>query len=287
MRTWLVTGASTGFGYELAKIVASHGERVIATSRSPEKIVGIDGVEVAQLDQNEPLEAVKSSVRAIVEKHGVPDIVVNNAAYVQTGMLEEASPEETLRQFQANVFGPLNVYRALIPYLRDRPGGGGGKLITVGSLAAWFRFTGCNLYCASKAALRQLALGLADEVRPFGIEHMLLEPGYFRTDLLNPSTNLGGGSQAERRIPAYAETNKGLEETLAAFHRNQPGDTIRGMALLYEVITSSGRAQGRTLPSWLPMGSDAVDVISKEAEGILKNVKEWESLAVQTDFPTS
>lgn len=310
-RTWLITGASTGFGYELAKVVASHGERVIATSRSPDRVVDIDGVVTARLDQNEPLEAVAAAIRVIVDRHGAPDVVVNNAAYLQTGTLEEASPEETLRQFRANVFGPLDVYRAVLPHLRAAAAGASGtdgeekkkkpKLVTVGSLAAWFRFPGCNLYCASKAALRQVALGLADEVRPLGVEHMLVEPGYFRTDLLNPDTNMaragpgepehgmgagaGAGAEGRRRLlPEYAEMNRDLGQTLAAFHGSQRGDAARGMALLYEVITSSGRAEGRAMPSWLPLGSDAVDVISKEAERILKEVREWESLAVQTDF---
>ncbi|BCR92231.1 putative secondary metabolism biosynthetic enzyme [Aspergillus chevalieri] len=153
-RIWLITGASSGFGLELARAAARQGDRVLAASRTPEKLnalVSSDKVKPVYLDHNQPLSQIQSAVRDILAVHGTVDIVVNNAAYVQTGMLEEVSPEDTLRQFQANTLGPLNLYRALLPHLRDK---GSGTLVTIGSMAAWYPMSGCNLYNASKAALR-------------------------------------------------------------------------------------------------------------------------------------
>jgi NAD(P)-dependent dehydrogenase (short-subunit alcohol dehydrogenase family) len=119
-RVWLVTGASSGLGLELVRFIASKGEKVIATSRSPDKLKGLGldngNVKAAYLDHNAPLSAVKASIDEILKIHGGIDVVVNNAAYVQTGMVEELTPEETQKQFQANVFGPINVYRAILPH---------------------------------------------------------------------------------------------------------------------------------------------------------------------------
>ncbi|KAJ8104956.1 hypothetical protein ONZ43_g7616 [Nemania bipapillata] len=138
-RVWLITGASTGFGLELAKIAASRGDRVIAASRSPQKIAGLTGITAARLDHNEPLPQVQAAINDIINIHGTVDIVVNNAAYVQSGTVEEATPEETQRQFQANTFGPINVYRAILPHLRSKRS---GTLLTIGSMAAWPRSVG-------------------------------------------------------------------------------------------------------------------------------------------------
>lgn len=300
-RTWLITGTSSGFGLELAKVVASKGDRVIATSRSLEPTSGtgskVDvlantpGVERAQLDHNQSLDQVKAAVALIVERYGVPDVVFNNAAYIQRGFLEEASPEATVRQYQANLFGPFNVYRALVPYMRAR---GSGVLVTNGSVTAWFPFRGANLYTSAKSALRNLTLGFAEEVRPFGIQHLLVEPGFFRTALLDPSVGNIGGEQQEAPkasepghglLSAYEEQKQAVDATLASYDGAQQGDPVRGCELLFEVITSTGRAEGRELPAWMPLGSDACGLIKGVLEDALRVVNEWESLAVQTDFP--
>lgn len=142
MSVWLITGASAGIGLELAKVAASRGERVIAASRSPHKLEGIPGITTARLDHNEPLSQVQAAIKDIIDIYGTVDVVVNNAAYMQTGTVEETTTEETQNQFQANTFGPINVYRAILPQLRSK---GSGTLITVGSMASWFTMNGCNL----------------------------------------------------------------------------------------------------------------------------------------------
>lgn len=340
-RTWLITGTSSGFGLELAKVVASKGDRVIATSRSlpgaepPSKtsttnrvdddiLAHTPGVTRAQLDHNQSLEQVRAAVAAIVAAHGVPDVVVNNAAYIQPGFLEAASPEATARQYQANLFGPLNVYRAVVPYLRaaaaargstnlsEKKGGAAAAvLVTNGSVTSWFPFRGTNLYTSAKSALRNATLGLAEELRPFGIRHLLIEPGFFRTALLDPHFgNIGGGgggeggeeqqeeeegqaqkdsgpgwSHLDSLVPEYEEQKQAVDATLASYDGSQPGDPVRACELLFEVITSTGRAEGRELPTWMPLGSDACRLIRGVLEDALRVIDEWEPLAVQTDFP--
>ncbi|OJJ85398.1 SDR family oxidoreductase [Aspergillus glaucus CBS 516.65] len=281
-QVWLVTGASSGFGLELVKIIAANGGRVLAASRNPEKLASLasDNVKPVHIDQNEPLDKIQSAIKNILAIYGTVDIVVNNAAYVQTGLLEEVSPGNTLRQFQANTLGPLNLYRALLPHLREK---GTGTLVTIGSMAAWYPMSGCNLYNASKAALRWLTIGLAGEVAQFGIRHCLVEPGFFRTGLLDPSANIAGTDKSSR-VDAYADLNATIESNFAAFNGAQLGDPVKGAQIIYYVVTSSGVAEGKELPELLPLGSDASAEISKAASQVQASVEEWKDISALSDI---
>ncbi|KAI8628353.1 hypothetical protein F5Y19DRAFT_149322 [Xylariaceae sp. FL1651] len=279
-RVWLVTGCSSGFGLELVKIIASRGERVIAASRSPDKLAGLAGVKAAYLDHNEPLPKVQAAVNEILRIYGTVDVVINNAAYVQTGTVEETTPEETQRQFQANTFGPINVYRAILPHMREKRG---GTLVTIGSMAAWYPMVSCNLYNASKAALRWLVIGMAEELKPFGIRHCLIEPGFFRTNLLKPGANVAGTNHANR-IADYADLNKTADGNFAAFHGAQLGNPVKGAEIIYDVITSSGVAAGRELPGFMPLGSDANTEITRNAQLTIDDINSWASVAALSDY---
>lgn len=281
-QTWLITGASSGFGLELVRVAARNGDRVLAASRTPEKLTSLasDEIKPVRLDHNEPLPQLQAAVQEILAIYGGVDIVVNNAAYVQTGMLEEVSPDDSLRQFQANTLGPLNLYRAVLPHLREK---GDGTLVTIGSMAAWYPMVGCNLYNASKAALRWLAIGLAGEVSQFGIRHCLIEPGMFRTELLNPSANMAATDKGSR-LPEYADLNASTEASFAAFHGVQPGDPVKGAQIIYDVVTSSGAAAGRELPELLPLGSDASQAIAKAASMTLGAVEDWKAVSAMSDI---
>ncbi|KAL2263591.1 hypothetical protein VTK26DRAFT_6058 [Humicola hyalothermophila] len=282
-RVWLITGCSSGFGRELAKVAASRGDRVLAASRNPDNakdLAGHENIKLVRLDHNEPLPRIKEAVDQAISIHGTIDVVVNNAAYAHVGTIEETSPEETLLQFQANVFGPLNLYRAVLPHLRSK---GSGTLVTVGSVAAWYTMNCGNLYNASKAALRSLAIGLADEVRGFGIRHCLIEPGAFRTDLVKPGANMAG-TPPTARLPEYAEINAVADAFFNEFYGKQPGDPVKGVQIIYEVVTSTGVAEGRPLPGFLVLGSDATAGISNAVHKVLDAVEEWKSVSVMSDF---
>ncbi|KAI2605813.1 uncharacterized protein GGS25DRAFT_357362 [Hypoxylon fragiforme] len=279
-RVWLITGASSGFGLELAKVAASRGDRVFAATRSPQKISDLAGITAVRLDHNEPLPQLQATIHDIINIHGTIDVVVNNAAYVQTGTVEEMTPEETLKQFQANTFGPINVYRAVLPHMRQKRA---GTLVTIGSMAAWYTMPGCNMYNASKSALRYLTTGLAEEVRDFGIRHCLIEPGLFRTELLKPDGNMAATNHATR-IADYAELNATAERNFAAFDGNQAGDPVKGAKIIYDVVTSSGVAAGREFPGFLPLGSDANEQIAKSAQKVIDDMKPWEHITRLSDF---
>lgn len=282
-KVWLITGTSSGFGLELARCAARRGDRVIAATRSPQKIAHLEteGIKPIRLDHNEPLPQIQAAVKEAIAIYGTVDFVVNNAAYVHTGVLEEVTPEEPLQQFQANLFGPLNLYKAFLPHLRGK---GGGTLITIGSMAAWFPMPGCNLYNASKAALRIMTLGLAQEVAQFGIKHCLVEPGFFRTGLLDPTANYVATKDTQR-LPAYADVNATTDDSFAAFNGTQSGNPVRGAEIIYEVATSSGCAAGRDFPEFLPLGSDACEAIQEAASQTSAAVDEWKDIATQSDFP--
>lgn len=283
-RVWLITGCSSGFGLQLAQIAASRGDRVLAASRNPDKVkdlVGQKNIKLVRLDHNEPLPKIKQAVNDIIFVFGTIDIVVNNAAYVQTGTIEEATPEETLRQFEANLFGPLNLYRAVLPHLRSK---GQGTLVTIGSMAAWYTMDSGNLYDASKAALRWASIGLAGEVKGFGIEHCLIEPRFFRTGLLKPDANIAG-TPPSTRLPEYDEINAVADANFKKFNGQQLGNPVKGAEIIYEVVTSTGIAEGKPLPEFLPLGSDATDQISKSARKTLDAVNEWRSVSALSDIP--
>lgn len=193
-----------------------------------------------------------------------------------------SSPEETLQEFQANVFGPLNIYRAILPHFREKRS---GLLVTIGSMAAWYPMPGCNLYNASKAALRWIGIGLQGELASFGIKHCLIEPGFFRTELLSPTANMTKTDE-KSRIADYAELNATNDKNFDAFHGKQLGDPVKGAEIVFNVLTSSGTAKGREIPPFFPLGSDAVSEITKSAEQTIEQVKAWADLSSMSDFPS-
>ncbi|KAL2016715.1 hypothetical protein VTK56DRAFT_3144 [Thermocarpiscus australiensis] len=283
-RVWLITGCSSGFGLELAKIAATHGDCVLAASRNPDKakdLAGQKNIKPVRLDHNEELPKLKEAIRDLISIYGTIDVVVNNAAYVQTGTIEEASPDDTLRQFQANLFGPLNLYRAVLPHLRSK---GHGTLVTIGSMAGWYPMNSCNLYNASKAALRWATLGLAEEVKGFGIQHVLVEPGFFRTALLKPDANIAG-TPPSARFREYDQINAVADENFKKFNGKQLGNPVKGAEIIYDVVTSTGVAEGKRLPKFLPLGSDASTEISKSVNKTLETIDEWRSISALSDFP--
>ncbi|GAP82681.1 putative Short-chain dehydrogenase reductase SDR [Rosellinia necatrix] len=207
-RLWLITGASSGISLELAKIAAGRGERVIAATRSPEKLAGVTA---ARLDHNEPLPPIRAAVVAIVAVHGGIDVVVNNAAYVADGHggVEETTPDGTQQQFLANAFGPIYAYQAVLPHLRSR--GSGGVLVTLGSMATWLpddrvqpvqRVEGDAAVAGWLAGWRSGSP--TEEVRPFGVRHCLVEPGFFPHQARRQPRPHGCG---RARLPGYDGLN--------------------------------------------------------------------------------
>lgn len=271
MRSWLITGCSTGFGKSLAKAVIEAGEQVTVTARRTESLKefeGLDNVLIQALDVTDN-EQIKAAVENTVQKFGKIDVLVNNAGFGLRGAVEEADDDEIAKVFNTNFFGPLKLIQAALPYMRERRS---GTIVNFSSIAAFRTAEGSAYYGATKAALESLSTGLSKETAPLGIRVMIVEPGPFRTDFAGRSLSI-----AKRDIEDYAET-AGKRK-----YRDDPhtewklGDPYKAGKMLVE-ITKKDR-----LPLRLLLGSDAVSLAKAYYQGVLEEISEFESYSLQTD----
>src|SRR5919112_6177035 len=186
-KVWIVTGAGRGMGVDIVKAALAAGNAVVATGRRPEAVEQAlggaqDGLLVVELDVTSPADA-ESAARAAVERFGRIDVLVNNAGNFYAGFFEEISPEDFRAQIETTLFGPMNVTRAVLPVMRAQRA---GHIVTISSTAGLIGQEFCTAYAASKFALEGFMESLAPEVAPYGIRTMVVEPGFFRTDLLTP-----------------------------------------------------------------------------------------------------
>jgi len=183
-KVWLVTGAGRGLGVDIAKAALAAGHAVVATGRNPEKVTSAvgehDDLLAVRLDVTDPADG-ESAVVAAVDRFGRIDVLVNNAGNFNAGFFEELSPEEFRAQIETTFFGPVNVTRAVLPVMRAQRS---GLVITISSTAGLEGGEFTSAYAASKFAVEGWMESLAPEVAPFGIRTMLVEPGFFRTELL-------------------------------------------------------------------------------------------------------
>jgi NAD(P)-dependent dehydrogenase (short-subunit alcohol dehydrogenase family) len=228
-KTWLITGAGRGMGVEFAKAALQAGHSVAATGRNPDavdKAVGARGeLLVLKLDVTSRPDA-EAAAKATVDRFGRIDVLVNNAASFEAGFFEELTPEQMERQLAVSLIGPMNVTRAVLPVMRKQRS---GHVVSISSLAGLAGFEYNTAYAASKFGLDGWMESLAPEVAPFGIRVTVVNPGYFRTELLSEeSTNY-----APLSIDDYAERNKTLRELYTSTHGKQPGDPAKlALALL-------------------------------------------------------
>lgn len=196
-RVWFITGASSGLGFALARLVLSRGERVFATGRRNAPLLDLEalGAEIAPLDVTKPVQ-IASAVTAVQGSFGGVDVLVNSAGYAQLGAIEETSDADSRAQFDVNVFGLMNVIRAALPLMRRR---GGGRILNFSSLAGFVGMIGAGNYCASKFAVEGLSEALGAELAPFEIKVIIVEPGSFRTGFVD-------GVRLASPIEAYAPT---------------------------------------------------------------------------------
>ena len=178
-RVWLITGTSRGFGAEIAKSALAAGDTVAGTARRPEDVAKSlgksDRLLAVRMDVADP-ESVRAGVEAVIAQFGRIDVLVNNAGYGLLGSIEEASPEEVEGVFRTNVFGLLNVTRAVLPHMRSRRS---GRLIHFSSIGGYESFVGWGIYCATKFAVEAISEALSAELAPLGIYSTVVEPGFF------------------------------------------------------------------------------------------------------------
>ncbi|KIW13492.1 hypothetical protein PV08_08680 [Exophiala spinifera] len=276
---WLITAASSGFGKFIALEALSRGHMVLATARNATKIDDLKsaGAKTYALDVTWDTTRLQTAVDQMVQDVGRIDILVNAAGYILEGALEEVSPEETLAEFTTNVFGMINVTRAVLPTMRAQRS---GVVANFGSLGSWIGGAAYSNYAATKWACSAVSESLAEELKPLGITCTVVEPGYFRTGFLNP----GARVKSARVIDDYTDTVVGqVRNALDSVDNNQPGDVVKGSKVIVDVLTRTGAAAGREIPIRLVLGRDCVETIRQKCESTLKLLNEWEPIITSTD----
>src|SRR5229473_6188153 len=258
-RVLLITGAGRGMGTDIAKAALAAGYKTVATGRNIEKVteaVGAsDNLLVVKLDVTEPGDA-QAAVKATVEKFGRIDVLVNNAGNFYAGFFEEITPEDFRAQIETNLFGPMNVTRAVLPVMRAQRS---GLVVQLSSIAGIRGGEFISAYAAAKFGVEGWIESLTPEVAPFGIRTMLVEPGFFRTELLTPEST----TYAEPSIDDYAERTK---QTIAAWNGmngQQGGDPAK---LANALVQLAGQAEP---PLRFVAGADAIATVEQKAKAIL------------------
>ncbi|KAK2734352.1 hypothetical protein FQN55_002808 [Onygenales sp. PD_40] len=277
---WLVTGCSSGFGEELINLIIARGDHAIATSRNVDRLEPqrFAGASVFELDVTAPQEEIDAKVLGALEIHGRIDVVVNNAGYIDVGTLEETSIEKYTAQFDTNVFGCIRVTQAVLPHFRQRRT---GIFVFMGSMAGWTGDPFDSAYAASKFALEGIVESFQKEVAHLGIKCLLVEPGYFRTKLLErPQV-----AKASSEIDDYAVIVEPTHEHLVRASGRQPGDPRRGAEIIIDAVKRQGVCASREMPFRLPLGSDVLKTIREKCVDTLKLLDDWEDIGRLADFP--
>ncbi len=268
-KVWFVTGAGRGMGVDIAQAALAAGHAVVATGRNPDRVraaVGAHGdLLVVPLDVTDPAGA-EAAVGAAVERFGRIDVLVNNAGNFYAGFFEEISPDDFRAQVETNLFGPLNITRAVLPVLRARRA---GHIVTISSTAGLIGQEFCTAYAASKFALEGWMESLTPEVAPYGVRTMLVEPGFFRTDLLTPEST----SYAQPSIDDYIERTKQTVTAWNAMNGQQGGDPAKLATALVQLVSSDEP------PLRWAAGADAVAAFEDKAQTLIKQADAYRGLS--------
>ena len=256
----LITGAGRGMGADIAKAALGAGYAVVATGRDPRKVenaVGAaDDLLTVKLDVTDPASA-QAAVEAAVGRFGRIDVLVNNAGNFYAGFFEEITPDDFRAQVETNLFGPLNVTRAVLPVMRAQRS---GLVVTISSTAGITGGEFTSAYAAAKFALEGWMESLAPEVAPYGIRTMLVVPGFFRTDLLTPEST----SYAEPSIDDYTERTKQTVAAWSSMDGRQGGDPAKLAKALIQLVGSDEP------PLRWAAGADAVGALEQKARTLLE-----------------
>jgi len=270
MKIWFITGASRGFGALITEAVLAGGNAVVATARDPSSIADHSRLLKLPLDVTNEGQAREAAARGI-EKFERIDVLVNNAGYGLLGAVEEASALEVERVFATNLFGLLNVTRAVLPYMRKRRS---GHIINISSMSGYAAFSGWGVYGATKFAVEGISEALSAELAPVGIHATVVEPGYFRTDFLSARSL----SSTVVRIDDYADTVGKMRAFVAAADHQQAGDPRRLAQAIIQL------AAARKPPTRLALGGDTVARIEEKHRDVERELDLWRSVSLSTDF---
>ncbi|PAU65811.1 short-chain dehydrogenase/reductase [Pseudomonas sp. PIC25] len=274
MRTWLITGASRGFGALIAEKALQAGDAVIATARKPADVTARLGAHpnllAVRLDVTREEEAHQAVAEGI-KRFGRIDVLVNNAGFGVLGAVEETSAAETERLFATNVFGVLNVTRAVLPHMRQQRS---GHVLNISSIGGYQAYMGWGVYGATKFAVEGISEALHQELAPLGIHATVIEPGFFRTDFLDEQSLV----KTALELPDYDETVGKVRRMAHDYNHAQPGNPAKLADALLALVNSPNP------PQRLPLGSDTVARIEAKNRLVEQELLAWKDVALSTDF---
>jgi NAD(P)-dependent dehydrogenase (short-subunit alcohol dehydrogenase family) len=268
-KVWFITGAGRGMGVDIAKAALAAGNAVVATGRNPEAVAAAIGATedllALKLDVTNHVDA-QAAVQATIDRFGRIDVLVNNAANFYAGFFEEIAPEDFRAQVETNLFGALNVARAVLPIMRTQRS---GLVVQISSTAGITGGEFVSAYAASKFAVEGWIESLTPEVAPFGIRTMVVEPGFFRTELLTPEST----RYAAPTIADYAEKTKQTVTAWSGMSGKQGGDPAKLAAALIHLASQDAP------PLRWAAGADAVATLEQKAQTLLAQANAYRDLS--------
>jgi NAD(P)-dependent dehydrogenase (short-subunit alcohol dehydrogenase family) len=269
-RTWLITGATSGFGRTITEAALERGDSVVATSRRTDgldDLAGDDRVLVTRLDVTDAAQR-EAAVAAALDRFGRIDVLVNNAGRTQVGAVEETTDDELRYLFDLHFFAPAALTRLVLPTMRAQ---GSGAVVQMSSVGGQVTAPGFGAYCATKFALEGLSETLQAEVEPFGIRVLIVEPGAFRTGLFRPDA-----AYLSDEMPEYADTVGPTRAYVRDGHLEQPGDPVKAAAAIVAALDADEP------PLRLVLGEDAIGNIRRRLQGVSAELDAWAAVGAAT-----
>ena len=272
---WLITGCSKGLGRALAEQVLAAGYRVVVTARHSTDIADLvaahgEAALAVELDVTNPAQ-IAAAVAAGEERFGSVDVLVNNAGYGYLAAIEEGEDADMRALFETDLFGPLNLIKAVLPGMRARRR---GHIVNISSIGGLVTLPGVGYYHMVKFGVEAMSETLGKEVAPLGIAVTVVAPGAFRTDFRGPASI----KQSATRIDDYADTAGAARERTQAGHGKQVGDPLRGARAIIAAV------EAERSPVHLLIGSDALDQLRGKLDEMRRETDAWEEVTRSTDF---
>lgn len=275
-RVYLITGCSSGFGSSIAQYLLEHGQIVIATARNQSTVSHFqekypDRALSLPLDITDQV-SVDAAIEASLKRFQRIDVLINNAGNAIYGLAEFTSENEVRSQMETNFFGTVRLTQAVLPIMRKQSS---GNIIQFSSVSGQNGSTCLPFYCASKFALEGFSEALAREVVGFNVRVTIIEPGAFKTDMMNKSFV----PIEHKEIPApYSAPVETINKRMDFIREHAPGDPMKAAAVIYQLVQSDSP------PLRLPLGADAFQTISSHVEQQLRELKKWERVSRSTNF---
>jgi NAD(P)-dependent dehydrogenase (short-subunit alcohol dehydrogenase family) len=273
-KVWFITGAGRGMGLAIAKAALTTGYSVVAAGRDTDRVAKALGKSqnllVVKLDVTKDADA-KAAVKAVIDRFGRIDVLVNNAASFYAGYFEELTPEQVEQQLATSLFGPMNVTRAFLPTMRKQRS---GKVISISSSAGLTGYEYCTAYSASKFGLEGWMEALQAEVEPFGIQTLIVNPGFFRTELLTEEST----SYATTSIDDYRTRNVQQHESWKSMNGKQSGDPAKLAQALITLV------EQKELPRRFIAGADAIGGAEQKVAMLQQQIDAYRKLSTSLAF---